>query len=209
MTKKTIVVTGFGPFVGHEERNASWEAVRLLPDVFHFRNDAYEIRKYEVPVTYEAVDRILPLIWDSKPDLVVHVGVHGKINTVNLEHCSYTSGYCKPDFANRCLPCDKISLCGKTADKETCTMLKTNLDVERITRELNLETNVKCCCSTEVGNYLCGYIYLKSLDVDSDRTLFVHVPPVGKPYSSEETMAAVYNVVGKCLEQLSSEKKLP
>ncbi|KFB38702.1 hypothetical protein ZHAS_00006103 [Anopheles sinensis] len=137
------------------------------------------------------------------------LGVHGKINTINLEHCSYASGYCKPDFANRCLPCDKITLKSKTENQETCTILQTNLDVERIARELNLETNVKCCCSTEVGNYLCGYIYLKSLDIDPDRTLFVHVPPVGKPYSSEETMAAVYNIVGKCLEQLSAEKKLP
>uniref|UniRef100_A0A182WBK1 Uncharacterized protein n=1 Tax=Anopheles minimus TaxID=112268 RepID=A0A182WBK1_9DIPT len=155
MPEKIIIVTGFGPFEGHEERNASWEAVNLLPDVFLFRKDTYQLRKYKVPVTYEEVDRIVPLIWNQQPDLVVHVGVHGKISTINLEHCSYTSGYCKPDFAQRCLPCDKITLCGERATDQGCKMLKTNLNIERIAKELNLETKVECCCSTNVGNYLC------------------------------------------------------
>ncbi|XP_050075569.1 pyroglutamyl-peptidase 1 [Anopheles maculipalpis] len=208
MPQKIIVVTGFGPFVGHEERNASWEAVNLLPDVFPFRKETYELRKHKVPVTYAEVDRIVPLIWNQQPDLVVHVGVHGQIHTINLEHCSYTSGYCKPDFAKCYLPCDKITLSGKHAAAEGCTMLKTNLNIDRIAKELNLETNVQCCCSTEVGNYLCGYIYLKSLDVNPDRALFIHVPKVNEPYSSEQTMATIYNVIGKCLEQLSAEQKL-
>ncbi|XP_050082875.1 pyroglutamyl-peptidase 1 [Anopheles aquasalis] len=210
MPKPIIIVTGFGPFVGHEERNASWEAVRLLPDRLLFKNDSYEIRKLEVPVTYEAVDRIVPLIWAAEPSLVVHVGVHGGISTINLEHGSYTTGYCKPDFANRCLPCDKITLHGKeaTSSSEPCPALTTNLDIERIAQELNLETNTKCCCSTEVGNYLCGYIYLKSLDVDPDRTLFVHVPNIGKPYTSEETKATLYRLIEKCLDDLATSKKL-
>ncbi|XP_052867231.1 pyroglutamyl-peptidase 1 [Anopheles cruzii] len=205
---KTIIVTGFGPFRGHENRNASWEAVRLLPDVFHFKDQPFELRKYEVPVTYEAVDRLVPLIWDTKPCLVVHVGVHGHIDTINLEYGSYTTGYCKPDFANRCLPCDKISLRGKSSSGEECVALTTNLDIERISQELNLETNTKCYCSTEVGNYLCGYIYVKSLDVDPDRTLFIHVPDIGKPYSSEETKATIYRVIEKCIRELSAKNKL-
>ena len=69
MPEKIIIVTGFGPFAGHEERNASWEAVKLLPDVFHFRKDAYQLRKYQVPVIYEEVNRILPQIWNQKPDV--------------------------------------------------------------------------------------------------------------------------------------------
>uniref|UniRef100_A0A182N986 Pyroglutamyl-peptidase I n=1 Tax=Anopheles dirus TaxID=7168 RepID=A0A182N986_9DIPT len=208
MPEKIVIVTGFGPFAGHEERNASWEAVNLLPDVFPFGKQSYELRKFNVPVAYDEVDRIVPHIWSLKPTLVVHVGVHGSIDTINLEQCSYTSGYCRSDFAKRCLPCDKITLHGKSAGVDGCTKLTTNLNTELIAKELNLETNVKCCCSTEVGNYLCGYIYLKSLDVDPDRTLFIHVPKVNEPYSSEQTMAAVYNVVGKCLEQLAAEKKL-
>uniref|UniRef100_A0A6E8VR54 Pyroglutamyl-peptidase I n=1 Tax=Anopheles coluzzii TaxID=1518534 RepID=A0A6E8VR54_ANOCL len=208
MPEKIIIVTGFGPFAGHEERNASWEAVKLLPDVFHFRKDAYQLRKYQVPVIYEEVNRILPHIWNQKPDLVVHVGVNGTINTINLEHFSYTFGYSKPDFAQHYLPSDKITLSGKHANDKECAMLKTNLNVERLVKELNLETNVECCCSTNVGNYLCGYIYVKSLDVNQDRTLFVHVPEVNEPYTSEQTMTTIYNVIGKCLEQLAAEHKL-
>ena len=49
---------------------------------------------------------------------------------------------------------------------------------------------------------------MKSLDVNQDRTLFVHVPEVNEPYTSEQTMTTIYNVIGKCLEQLAAEHKL-
>lgn len=221
---RTIYVTGFGPFAGHEERNASWEAVKLLPDTYHHKNIEYRVKKLEIPVTYEAVDAVVPKIWNENPavcsavvgfdpvnlmnvfilQLVIHVGVHGRIETINLEKCSYSSGYCRPDFANKCLPCDKISLKSATTEGK-CEYLETSLDVEAIARELDA---VKCQCSREVGSYLCGYIYLKSLDVDRDRTLFIHVPGIGKPYSSEQTKDAIYQVMDRCIRQLDSKGML-
>lgn len=84
-------------------------------------------------------------------------------------------------------------------------MLETNLDVHAIASELNV---VKCCCSREVGSYLCGYIYLKSLDVDRDRSLFIHVPDIGKPYSSEQTKDAIQQVMDRCIRQLDSKGML-
>ncbi|XP_019931608.2 pyroglutamyl-peptidase 1 [Aedes albopictus] len=201
---RIIYVTGFGPFAGHEERNASWEAVKLLPDTYHHKNIEYRVKKLEIPVTYEAVDAVVPKIWNENPALVIHVGVHGRIETINLEKCSYSSGYCRPDFANKCLPCDKISLKSATAEGK-CEYLETSLDVEAIARELDA---VKCQCSREVGSYLCGYIYLKSLDVDRDRTLFIHVPGIGKPYSSEQTKDAIYQVMDRCIRQLDSKGML-
>lgn len=134
--------------------------------------------------------------------LVIHVGVHGRIDSINLEKCSYSSGYCRPDFANKCLPCDKIPL-KSSNDKGKCEVLETNLNVEEIAREL---TMVKC--SREVGSYLCGYIYLKSLDIDRDRSLFIHVPDIGKPYNSEQTNQAIQKVMARCMQQLDAEGKL-
>ncbi|EAT46650.1 AAEL002225-PA [Aedes aegypti] len=201
MVTSTIYVTGFGPFAGHEERNASWEAVKLLPDSYQHKDTTYRVKMLEIPVTYEAVDAVVPKIWNDNPTLVIHVGVHGRIDSINLEKCSYSSGYCRPDFANRCLPCDKISLNSATEEGK-CELLETNLDVDAIARELDA---VKCCCSREVGSYLCGYIYLKSLDVDRDRTLFIHVPDIGKPYSSEQTKDAIYQVMDRCIRQLDSK----
>uniref|UniRef100_A0A8D7ZSL9 Pyroglutamyl-peptidase 1 n=1 Tax=Culex pipiens TaxID=7175 RepID=A0A8D7ZSL9_CULPI len=209
MPSRTIVVTGFGPFAGHEERNASWEAVRLLPKSLVHGGREYALKKLQVPVTYEAVDAVVPRVWEESPALVVHCGVHGNISTINLEQCSYSSGYCRPDFANKCLPCDKVALrnvsSGEEEDGGKCVRLDTNLKVESIARELS---TVRCVHSTEVGNYLCGYIYLKSLDFSRDRTLFIHVPSVGKPYSSEQTKDAIFQVLGRCLDQLDSEGKL-
>lgn len=62
-----IYVTGFGPFKGHEERNASWEAVKLLPDSITVRDKVFALRKEEVPVTYEEVNTKVPQIWETKP----------------------------------------------------------------------------------------------------------------------------------------------
>ncbi|XP_058818797.1 pyroglutamyl-peptidase 1 [Topomyia yanbarensis] len=199
---RTIFVTGFGPFAGHEERNASWEAVKLLPDSYQHHKVKYTIQKLQIPVTYEAVDAAVPKIWNQNPALVIHIGVHGRIETINLEKCAYSSGYCRPDFTNKCLPCDKITL----KNDVKCSVLKTNLDVEAIASELS--TLAKCCCSTEVGSYLCGYIYLKSLDVDPDRTLFIHVPDVNRPYSSEQTKDVILQVLVRCMNQLETNGKL-
>lgn len=73
--KKLIVVTGFGPFAGHEEVNASWEAVKLLPEDFK----EYRVKKYLVPVVYEEVDKIIEDIWKQKPYVSIFSTVCGWI----------------------------------------------------------------------------------------------------------------------------------
>lgn len=62
-----IYVTGFGPFKGHEEKNASWEAVKLLPDSLEVSDKVFVLRKEEISVTYEEVNRKVPEIWETKP----------------------------------------------------------------------------------------------------------------------------------------------
>lgn len=68
-----IYITGFGPFYGHEKSNASWEAVRLLPDTYTFNDKIYIIKKLEIPVIYNEIDKILPTIWDSNPKVLLIV----------------------------------------------------------------------------------------------------------------------------------------
>lgn len=67
MSSKVIVVTGFGPFQGHEQVNASWEAVRQLPDVLELGGVEYSIRKMEIPVSYDDVELALKDVWALDP----------------------------------------------------------------------------------------------------------------------------------------------
>ncbi|XP_053692612.1 pyroglutamyl-peptidase 1-like [Sabethes cyaneus] len=196
-SKRNIVVTGFGLFAGYTDRNPSWEAVKLLPDMYEFKYVQYRIDKLLVPVEFDAVDEVVPQIWKGEPTLVIHAGVHGGIETINLEKCAYTSGYCRPGLARK----NDLNKNGKRLS------LQTKLDVDFIAKELTIG-DVRCCCSTEVGTYLCGYIYLKSLEVDQERTLFVHVPDVDRPYSSEQTKDILFQILHQCMKQLDAKHKL-
>jgi hypothetical protein len=79
---------------------------------------------------------------------VIHVGVHAKISKITLENCSKTTGYCKIDYAGKCLPNDKIKL-------ENCgcdDVLHCGIDVDKIVRTLNSkEQGDKFAVSCDVG----------------------------------------------------------
>jgi pyroglutamyl-peptidase len=53
--------------------------------------------------------------------------------------------------------------------------------------------------SSDVGQYLCGYVYIKSLDKNPERALFIHVPCIDQPFSSQETATGIFKVIEQCL----------
>lgn len=65
--EQLIYVTGFGPFVGHEIINASWEAVRLLPTELTVRTQSFRLKLVEIPVIYNEVNTYVERIWNDKP----------------------------------------------------------------------------------------------------------------------------------------------
>lgn len=69
---QSVIVTGFGIFVGHEDRNASWEAVKLLDDNIKVNGKTYLLKKIEVPVVYKSVDEIIEEIWKENPIVITH-----------------------------------------------------------------------------------------------------------------------------------------
>ncbi|XP_023164443.1 pyroglutamyl-peptidase 1 isoform X2 [Drosophila hydei] len=210
--RKQIVVTGFGPFVGHEEVNASWEAVQLLPENLSYNDIDYQLEQRMVPVEYESVDEAVAEIWQGQPELVVHVGVSGVAKCVYVEKLAYNHQFRRPDNA------------GKYLEKGTCPLpqhghanvLRCGLDVDTIVRVVN--SACKDCVATaeadktlgatmaskNVGSFLCGYIYLKSLDINCNRSLFVHVPPIDKPFSTSQTADILYRIIEQCIQQISA-----
>lgn len=65
-----IVITGFGTFAGQEKVNASMEAVNKFPASIEVNSKKFVVKKLEIPVVYEDVDKIVPNIWKDNPMLV-------------------------------------------------------------------------------------------------------------------------------------------
>ncbi|XP_055390122.1 pyroglutamyl-peptidase 1 [Condylostylus longicornis] len=204
--ERLIVVTGFGPFAGHELMNASWEAVRILPETLISKNqNHYKVEKIFIAVTYDDVDKNIENIWKRNPDLVIHCGVNGEAKTLHIENTAHNKKFDRVDYSCKLLPGSTASLANNGID---CKKLETKLNARRISERIN--KNQECLkqnpvlVSNDCGNYLCGYIYLKSLDVDCRRTLFIHVPPINKPFTSEETSFVLWSIVRECIEQIES-----
>ncbi|GAB0095920.1 pyroglutamyl-peptidase 1 [Sergentomyia squamirostris] len=199
MDKKVICLTGFGPFAGNESCNASWEAVKRLPEEITVKNHSFRLEKLEVPVMYTDVDKTVPEIWKQDPILVIHCGVHGSTDKILLEKCAFKNCYGRPDWDGKCLPTSSADLCGHG---QNCDRLETKFNVDKIAEELNQGKGEPLFeTSTDVGSYLCGYIYVKSLDFSLDKTLFIHVP---KEFIMNPTVVkqGILDVVHKCLDQI-------
>ncbi|ALC44669.1 CG32147 [Drosophila busckii] len=205
--RKLIVVTGFGPFLGHEEVNASWEAVKILPDeiIDQETKTIFKIQKQMVAVEYAAVDETL----------VVHVGVSGIAKCVYVEKLAYNHQFRRPDNTGQYLSGSTCCL----AVNAKANVLRCGLNVDKIVEAVNAtcdecvapsrDNNDKALTATKasknVGGFLCGYIYLKSLDMDKKRSLFVHVPPIDKPFNTAQTSSIVYNIIAECMRQLNCD----
>lgn len=172
------------------------------------------MEKIKVPVEYEAVDQAVEDIWSRRPTVVIHCGVHGGATCVNVEKLAYNNNFIKADFAGKHLA--NGSACLKNCPaKKTALFCKFNLNkiIEVISDNCGCtpdfstpvveQNNTKIAkISKDVGNYLCGYIYLKSLDYNCTRSLFVHVPPLERPFSAEKLSEVVLKITEECLRQV-------
>ena len=71
--KTTILITGFGPFRNHPV-NASWEAVKLLPELFNSCENSSNVTLVieQLTVAYKSVsDRIKELYEQHKPSVSI------------------------------------------------------------------------------------------------------------------------------------------
>eukprot|EP00117_Sycon_ciliatum_P041521 scpid85774/ scgid30353/ Pyroglutamyl-peptidase 1; 5-oxoprolyl-peptidase; Pyroglutamyl aminopeptidase I; Pyroglutamyl-peptidase I; Pyrrolidone-carboxylate peptidase len=194
---KTILVTGFGPFKGHPV-NASWEAVKELESIgLHI--DGFDLVIKDIPVLYKEVSEMVPSLWkEHDPVLVIHVGVDGGGKAVTLEECAVNIGHDTLDVERKLPPygccveggcgdlhckMDLDDVCKRCVDQASCDGLK-----------------VVFRTSHDAGRYLCNFSYYCSLSLDKAPSLFVHVPPLSKPFSCNELAQALRLVVRSCLQ---------
>ena len=98
--KRKIVVTGFGPFAGHDI-NASWETVKLIPGLWD--HEEFDVIIDEIPVSYEFVKSQVTQKWaDHCPVFYVHIGVSHMAKIVTLETLAHNKCYDKPDIYGTC-----------------------------------------------------------------------------------------------------------
>ncbi|XP_061653041.1 pyroglutamyl-peptidase 1-like [Phyllopteryx taeniolatus] len=192
--KKKVIVTGFEPF-GEHAVNSSWVAVQELERLG--LDEAVDLYVCEVPVEYQAVQSLLPSLWEQHlPQLVVHVGVSGLATTVTLEQCGHNKGYKRPD---NCRFCPASQCCME--DGPDC--ISSLLDMDTVCERVNdSNVGVAVSVSKDAGRYLCDYTYYSSLFLGHGRCAFIHVPPLGKPYSSQQLGRALQAVVQEMLTLL-------
>lgn len=87
------------------------------------------------------------------------------------------------------------------SDCKLCTKLDTADIVKKVGDQVD---GPKVKHSETIESFLCGYIYLKSLDMNSERTLFVHIPQNSELRS---TTKAILEIIKACLHQLNEKKQ--
>lgn len=194
--KVKVVVTGFGPFSGHDV-NASWETAKALNNL-NLDSHGIDLLTKEIPVSYDTVVKDIPLLWNEhKPDLVVHLGVSSIATELTLEKLAHRSGYCKLDVKG------STPVAGCCYGEDDC--ITPEIDIEKICKEINEKNKgVRACVSTDAGRYLCEFTFYASLCINRSRVVFIHVPPIDNPYSTEQMAICVKNIILLLVDQIKS-----
>ncbi|XP_040025534.2 pyroglutamyl-peptidase 1 [Gasterosteus aculeatus] len=197
--KKKVIVTGFEPF-GKHAVNSSWVAVQELERLG--LGEAVDLHVCEVPVEYQAVQGLLPSLWrEHQPQLMVHVGVSGLATTVTLEQCGHNNGYKRLDNCSFC-PASQCCMDGGT------DCIHSVLDMDAVCQRVNDSgLGVTVSVSKDAGRYLCDYTYYTSLYLGRGHSAFIHVPPLGKPYSSQDLGRALQAAIQEMLKLLELDPK--
>jgi pyroglutamyl-peptidase len=162
-------VTAFGSFSGVED-NPTEEL--LQSDLASSFNG--EIIKSVLPVDYKVCSDWFAENIDDNVDCLVHLGVAVNRSENSLEKVAVNRCGTQADI-NGVINSPKISPSGKD-------FYETELDLQLLIRQLNSSAG-QVKVSQDAGDYLCNFIYYKSLEMAASlktSVLFVHIPPFEK-----------------------------
>ena len=179
----------------------------------------------EIEVSYEAVESCVDRIWQAKPRFVIHVGVAGRRPNISLETKSFNGCYNLKDALG------KVGISSPSSDNPLNVdgpgdcflnvfkfLINFGINSVELQTDIDLVECLACCptkfpveLSDDPGNYLCGYIYYKSLQKVAElrgigarvSTLFIHVPII-QTVPSETVAECLLSICNHLIEKYSN-----
>ena len=167
---KSVLVTGFEPF-GGEAVNASWEAVRRLPEQL----DGWTVHRACLPVVFGgAAETVLRLAGELRPDAVVCTGVAGGRSAITPEVIAVNLCDARiPDNAGAQPRWQPIAPGGPDG-------LFSGLPVREMAAALRA-VGLPAALSWSAGSYVCNDVFYRTVRRCREWGIpcgFIHVPPV-------------------------------
>lgn len=181
--RRTLLLTGFGPF-GEYESNPAWETARSLDGERVGRTRVVAAR---LDVTYaEAPEQLRAAIGRHEPDVVLCLGV-APGPALRLERVARNRDEC-PQADNAGAVREGAAIREGGPDE-----LPTRLPVDRLLEALEAAGFEEVVTSEDAGGYLCNHVFYRLLDeVGASRVAgFVHVPPLEGPWNEARLARAV------------------
>ncbi|NXW50364.1 PGPI peptidase, partial [Nyctiprogne leucopyga] len=150
--------------------------------------DDVDLYVYEVPVEYQTVQRLIPALWKKHSPEVIRLCHLGSTVNVPTVVCTLIQWQFRPGGGEtrRIV----VYWSHDFIDKTTC----------------NCDIHARAPVTTP---YLCDFTYYTSLYQSRGRSAFVHVPPLGKPYTAEQLGRALQAIIEEMLDVLEhSEDKI-
>ena len=173
--KLRILVTGFGPFPGAPYNPTQALVARLT----RLRRPAFanvELSSHIFPVTYQAVDRELPLaLQKHKPHALLMFGLAGRTEYLRIEARARNAVTTRFPDAGR-----QVARKGLIVEGADARLFGPH--TEKLLRTA-LATGIDARLSRDAGAYLCNYLSWRAIEaVNRDDGLrlaqFIHVPPL-------------------------------
>ncbi len=163
-----ILITAFGSFLKNNI-NSSLECMNELPSSI----DGAEIIKYELPISYiGARVKMLALVEEKTPDLVISMGLAASRDSISLETRAYNLMDSKvPDNDGNIFNNTKI-------DKNEKNYINSQLDLLKIKNDLKSKYTF-INISNDPGRYVCNTVYFTSLSMqikNNMKSVFIHLP---------------------------------
>ena len=194
MQNRTILVTGFDPF-GGESTNASWEAVKRLPE----KIGNLQIHKLEIPTVFgEAAEKVLRTAELLRPQVILCVGQAAGRGSVTPERIGINIRDARIPDNRGYMPADVPVVPGAPAAYFATVPVK---DMVSAIQQKNIPASV----SNSAGTFVCNdlfYTLLHHFDGTSTQVGFVHIPLLPEQGSPalplEDAIAALTAAIEAC-----------